>query len=138
MVDQLDGAIEQIEGIVPILPVRLITKLTRGDASCAARDNPAAWEDGHLRNETLQQIKAKGWQLGNENPDTFNGSGRKCMYRLKQLFGDPFPFRLVEMQVVEVHTHIAAINILAYLGVPPIGSTRTSECMKKIGMGREP
>jgi hypothetical protein len=40
------------------------------------------------------------------------------MYRLKQLFGDSLASRLFETQVTEVHTRIAAMNVMTYLGMP--------------------
>jgi hypothetical protein len=40
------------------------------------------------------------------------------LYRLKQLFGDNLASRLFETQVTEVHTRIAAMNVMTYLGMP--------------------
>jgi hypothetical protein len=41
-----------------------------------------------------------------------------AMYRLKQLFGDSLASRLIETQVTELHTRIAALNVMTYLGMP--------------------
>jgi len=39
------------------------------------------------------------------------------MYRLKQLFDDSLASRLLETWVTEVHAHIAAMNVMTYLGM---------------------
>jgi hypothetical protein len=36
----------------------------------------------------------------------------------KQLFGDNLASRLIETQVTEVPTRIAALNVMTYLGMP--------------------
>ncbi|MFA5922457.1 MAG: hypothetical protein WC856_14400 [Methylococcaceae bacterium] len=42
---------------------------------------------------------------------------KNIMYRLKQLFGDSLASRLFETRVTEVHAHIAAMNVMTYLGM---------------------
>jgi hypothetical protein len=129
LIDQIDGAIEQIDGdgVDDTREAYAVSKQWDAKLVVPPRDNAVAWEDGHSRNEVLEQIESKGlatWK--NASGYHQRSLAENAMYRLKQLFGDHLASRLFETQVVAVHARVAAMNIMTYLGMPVsvrVGST---------------
>lgn len=83
------------------------------------RENAVGWEAGHPRTGALAEIAGKGLAEWKKS----NGCHRRSiaengMYRLKQRFGDRLASRLFEAQVTEAHVRVAAMNVMAYLGMP--------------------
>jgi len=77
------------------------------------------WEEGHPRNNALEQIERLGMAEWKQTAGYHRRSlAENAMYRLKQLFGDSLASRLFETQVTEVHARVAAMNIMTYLGMP--------------------
>lgn len=121
LIDQIDGVIEQIDGDGAYDTREAYDVSKQRDAKLVVppRENAVVWEDGHPRNDALEQIEAKGlatWK--NESGYHQRSLAENAMYRLKQLFGDHLASRLFETQVVEVHARVAAMNIMTYLGMP--------------------
>ncbi len=88
-------------------------------AAIPPRENAVPWEAGHPRTQALEAIAEKGlagWkQAVNYHRRSIAENG---MYRLKQLFGPGLASRIFEGQVTEVHVRVAALNAMAYLGMP--------------------
>ena len=83
------------------------------------RENAVPWEKGHPRNAVLEQVVQRGMAEWKKESGYHRRSiAENAMYRLKQLFGDSLASRLIETQVTEVHTRIAALNAMTYLGMP--------------------
>ena len=83
------------------------------------RENAVPWEKDHPRNAVLEQVAQRGMAEWKKESGYHRRSiTENAMYRLKQLFGDSLASRLIETQVTEVHTRIAALNIMTYLGMP--------------------
>jgi hypothetical protein len=67
----------------------------------------------------LEQVAQRGMAAWKEESGYHRRSiAENTLYRLKQLFGDSLASRLFETQVTEVHTRIAAMNVMTYLGMP--------------------
>ena len=83
------------------------------------RENAVPWEKDHPRNAVLEQVAQRGMAEWKKESGYHRRSiAENAMYRLKQLFGDSLASRLIETQVTEVHTRIAALNVMTYLGMP--------------------
>ncbi|MDD5320331.1 MAG: hypothetical protein PHD43_06900 [Methylococcales bacterium] len=83
------------------------------------RENAVPWEKGQPRNAVLEKVAQRGMAAWKKE----SGYHQRCiaentLYRLKQLFGDSLASRLFETQVTEVHTRVAAMNVMTYLGMP--------------------
>ena len=63
----------------------------------------------------LEKVTQRGMAEWKEESGYHRRSiAESTMCRLKQLFGDSLASRLVETQVTEVHTSIAALNVMTY------------------------
>ena len=121
LMNQIEGEIEQIDldGAYDTRKVYEVAQQRNAKVVVPPRDNAVPWEEGHPRNDVLQQIEANGLEAWkNESGYHQRSLAENAMYRLKQLFGDHLNSRLFETQVVEVHARIAAMNIMTSLGMP--------------------
>lgn len=83
------------------------------------RDKAVPWEEGHPRNQVIDDIAAQGQEEWKKSSGYHQRSlAENAMYRLKQLFGDSLASRIFESQVSEVHVRIAAMNRMTALGMP--------------------
>lgn len=108
LIDQIDGVIEQIDadGAYDTREAYDVSKQRDAKLVVPPRENAVPWEEGHPRNEALQQIETKGLVAWKRDSGYHQRSlAENAMYRLKQLFGDHLASRLFETQVVEVHAH---------------------------------
>lgn len=121
LVAQVDGAIEQIDGdgAYDTRNAYEVASARKARLVVPPRENAIPWEEGHPRNAALAQIARQGLAEWKEATGYHRRSlAENAMYRLKQLFGDALASRLFETQVTEVHTRIAALNVMTYLGMP--------------------
>jgi len=82
------------------------------------RENAVSWEKSHSRNAVLEQVAQRGMAEWKEGSGYHRRSiAENTLYRLKQLSGDSSASHLFETRVTEVHTRIAAINVMTYLGM---------------------
>ena len=121
LMDQIEGTIEQLaaDGAYDTREAYEVSMRRNAKLVVPPRENAVPWEDGHPRNEALQQIETKGLAAWKKESGYHQRSlAENAMYRLKQLFGNHLASRLFETQVVEVHARIAAMNRMTYLGMP--------------------
>lgn len=121
LVEQVEGTIEQIDGdgAYDTRNAYEVAASRTAKLVVPPRENAILWEDGHPRNDALQQIAEQGTAEWKRATGYHRRSlAENAMYRLKQLFGDSLASRLFETQVTEVHARIAAMNVMTYLGMP--------------------
>lgn len=83
------------------------------------QDNAVPWEADHPRTQALTAIAKQGLPAWKKSVGYHRRSlAENGMYRFKQLLGDSLACRQFETQVTEVHTRVAALNIMTYLGMP--------------------
>ena len=121
LIDQVEGDIEQIDadGAYDTRQAYAVAAAREARLVVPPRENAAPWEQGHPRNAVLEKVAQRGMAEWREESGYHRRSiAENAMYRLKQLFGDSLASPLVETQVTEVHTRIAALNVMTYLGMP--------------------
>ncbi len=121
LVEQVEGSTEQIggDGAYDTRKAYDVAASRVARLVVPPRENAVAWEDGHPRNDALEQIAEQGIATWKQASGYHRRSiAENAMYRLKQLFGDSLASRLFETQVTEVHARIAAMNVMTYLGMP--------------------
>jgi hypothetical protein len=121
LVEQVEGKIEQIDadGAYDTRHVYEVAAARETRLVVPPRENAVPWVKGHPRNAVLEQVAQWGMAKWKEESGYHRRSiAENTLYRLKQLFGDSLASRLFETQVTEVHTRIAALNVMTYLGMP--------------------
>ena len=77
------------------------------------------WADDHPRTQALAAIAEQGLAGWKRATGYHHRSlAENAMYRFKQLFGNRLACRQLETQVTEVHSRVAALNVMTYLGMP--------------------
>ena len=121
LVEQVEGELEQIDadGAYDTRQAYAVAAARETKLVVPPRENAVSWEKGHPRNAVLEQVAQRGMAGWKKESGYHRRSiAENAMYRLKQLFGDSLASRLIETQVTEVHTRIAALNVMTYLGMP--------------------
>jgi len=121
LVEQVEGELEQIDadGAYDTRQAYAVAAARETRLVVPPRENAVPWEKDHPRNAVLEQVAQRGMAEWKKESGYHRRSiAENAMYRLKQLFGDSLASRLIETQVTEVHTRIAALNVMTYLGMP--------------------
>jgi len=121
LVEQVEGELEQIDadGAYDTRQAYEVAAARETTLVVQPRENAVPWEKGHPRNAALEQVAQRGMAAWKEASGYHRRSiAENTLYRLKQLFGDSLASRLFETQVTEVHTRIAAMNVMTSLGMP--------------------
>jgi hypothetical protein len=121
LLEQIDDPIAQIDadGAYDTREVYQAAAGGGADLVVPPRANAVPWAADHPRTQALAAIAEQGLAAWKRATGYHHRSlAENAMYRFKQLFGDRLACRQFETQVTEVHSRVAALNVMTYLGMP--------------------
>lgn len=121
LLEQIDDPIAQIDadGAYDTREVYQAAADSGADLVVLPRANAVPWAADHPRTQALAAMAEQGLAAWKQARGYHHRSlAENAMYRFKQLFGDRLAGRQFETQVTEVHSRVAALNIMTYLGMP--------------------
>ncbi len=96
-----------------------LLKQKQAIASSPPRKNAGYWEDGHIRNKTVDALKASNLSEWKRESGYHKRSlSETAMYRYKTLIGNRLSLRCHDAQVAEVLLGVKALNKVIGLGMP--------------------
>ena len=121
LLEQIDEPMAQIDadGAYDTREVYQAAADCGADLVVPPRANAVPWAADHPRTQALAAIAEQGLAGWKQATGYHHRSlAENAMYRFKQLFGDRLACRQLETQVTEVHSRVAALNVMTYLGMP--------------------